>query len=182
MKIQALVSAVLVGSAAAFAPAATSRSTTSLEAVDRRTAFTQIATTAAFVAAAPQIASADGAVSNASMTKAKIVYGSRIADLKSAVAAGDFAAVAAEKNAFILYNSGTYPGAKNKSKKAAAVEGTNAIFAAIRSKDAAGLKSAYDSYVAANAINPLKEVTDGQTFSSDFGYLARTKAASIYVR
>ena len=43
-----------------------------------------------------------GAVSGATILKAKVKYGTRIAALKSAVAAGDFAAVAAEKSAFIV--------------------------------------------------------------------------------
>ena len=43
---------------------------------------------------------------------------------------GDFAAVADEKNAFVLFNSGAYPAIKDKSKKAEAIAGTNAIFAA----------------------------------------------------
>ena len=115
-------------------------------------------------------------MSTATKTKAKILYGQRIAALKSAVAAGDFDAVAAEKNAFILFNSGVYPTAKDKADKASAINGTNAIFAAIRSKDKAALKSAYDSYVVSNEIAELK-VGDGQSYSSDYSYLAKTPAA-----
>jgi hypothetical protein len=154
------------------------RTATCLNAVDRRAAFGQIVAAAAVVAV-PSIASADGAVSAATITKAKMVYGSRIADLAQAVSSGDFDAIADEKSAFILFNSGAYPTAKNKSKKAAAIEGTNAIFAAIRSKDKGALKSAYDKYVAANGIKalPAVNVNAGQGYSSDYSYLARTKAA-----
>ena len=73
--------------------------------MDRRAAFGAIAAGAAVVAA-PQLASADGAVSAATINKAKTVYGARIYDLKSAVDAGNFDAVASEKNAFILYGFG----------------------------------------------------------------------------
>lgn len=150
-----------------------------MNAVDRRAAFGQIATAAAVVALVPGAAQADGAVSTATKTKAKVVYGARIADLKSAVAAGDFDAVATEKNAFILFNSGAYPAAKDKPAKAKAIEGTNAIFSAIRSKDKAALKAAYDSYVASNSISPLPNLNSaqGQSYASDFSYLGRTPAA-----
>ncbi len=150
-----------------------------MNAVDRRAAFGQIATAAAVVALVPGAAQADGAVSTATKTKAKVVYGGRIADLKSAVAAGDFDAVAAEKNAFILFNSGAYPTAKDKASKAKAIEGTNAIFSAVRSKDKSALKTAYDSYVASNSIKPLPNLsnTQGQSYASDFSYLAKTPAA-----
>merc|ERR1712021_269957 len=106
--------------------------------------------------------------------RARFTYGSRIADLKAAVAAGDFAAVASEKNAFILFNSGAYPGAKKKAQKAEAIAATNAIFSAIRSKDKAALKTAYDTYLKTNDINPSDfaeiEANGGQGYSSDFDY------------
>merc|ERR1712154_416988 len=142
---------------------------------DRRAAFGQIGAAAAVLAGVPA-----GAVSAATILKAKIVYGGRIAALAGAVDAGDFKAVAAEKNAFILFNSGAYPTAKDKSKKAAAIEGVNAIFGAIRSGDKAGLKSAYASYVAANEISSVGKVdaSNSQSYSSDFSYFAKTDAAA----
>ena len=151
--------------------------------MDRRAAFGAIAGAAA-IAAAPSVAFADGAISAATVQRSKFQYGSRIAALKQAAGSGDFAAVAAEKNAFILFNSGAYPGVKNKGKKAAAIDGTNAIFAAIRSKDKAALKSAYDSYVASNDIKepPALDANKGQGYSSDYDYRVRTNQAAIYVR
>lgn len=145
--------------------------------MDRRSAFAQIATAGAVLAGVPAIASADGAVSTASIQRARGVYGERVFALKEAVAAGDFAAVADEKNAFILFNSGAY--ANNKGKKAAAIGGTNEIFAAIRSKDAAKLKSSYDSYLTANEITgmPAVDVSTGQGYATDFDYRVKTKAA-----
>ncbi len=146
--------------------------------MDRRAAFGQIATAGAVLAGIPSVASADGAVSKATVQKARGIYGDRIYALKSAVDAGDFAAVAEEKNAFILFNSGAYPGTKNKASFSAAVSGTNKIFAAIRAGDKAALQSAYAEYVASNSISPLPEVgtNEGQGYSSDYGWAARTKA------
>lgn len=145
--------------------------------MDRRAAFGQIATAGAVLAGVPAIASADGAVSGASIQRARGMYGSRIAALKGAVDSGDFKAIADEKNAFILFNSGAY--ANNKAKKNSAIAGTNAIFAAIRSGDKAAVKSAYASYIADNEIKDLisAETTDGQTYSGDFDYRVRTNAA-----
>jgi hypothetical protein len=110
-----------------------------------------------------------------------MVYGGRIAALKDAVAKGDFDAVADEKSAFVLFNSGAYPTAKAKADKAAAIEGTNKIFAAIRSGDKGALKSAYDSYVKENDISPIPNVDPdkGQGYASDFSYLAKTRAAYV---
>lgn len=155
-----------------------------MNSVDRRAAFGQIAGAAAAVAAFPQLANADGAVSVATVGRARGIYGDRIAALKSAVDKGDFDAVVAEKGAFVLFNSGVYPTAKDKALKKAAIEGTNAIFKAVKAGDKAALKSAYSSYVAANDIKPLPAVdpNKGQGYSGDFDYRVRTQAAAIYVR
>jgi len=152
--------------------------------MDRRAAFGQIATAGAVLAGIPSIASADGAVSKQTITKARGLYGDRIASLKSAVDAGDFAAVAEEKNAFILFNSGAYPGAKNKPMFTGAVKDTNKIFAAIRSGDKAALQSAYTSYVSTNEITalPILSSENGQGYSMDFDYKNRGKSGAIYVR
>lgn len=150
--------------------------------MDRRAAMGAIA--AAGVVALPQMASADGAVSKATVQRARFTYGSRISALKSAVAAGDFAAVAAEKNAFILFNSGAFPGAKNKAAKAEAIAGTNAIFSAIRSKDKAALKTAYDAYMKSTDISDFDAIdnSNAQGYSCDYDYRVRTKQGAIYVR
>ena len=142
--------------------------------MDRRTAATQIATTAAVLSGLPSLALADGARSAATEERARGIYGQRIAALESAVNAGDFGAVAAEKNAFILYNSGAI---SSKAKKAEAIKGTNAIFAAIRAKDAGALKSAYAAYKSSNDIKAIKaDVSTGQGYSSDYDYKTRTAA------
>jgi hypothetical protein len=150
--------------------------------MDRRAVFGAIA--AAGLVAVPAMASADGAISAATVQRSRFNYGTRVAALKGVVDSGDFAAVAAEKNAFILFNSGAYPGVKNKAKKAAAIAGTNAIFAAIRAKDKAALKTAFDSYTADNSIREpaALDASKGQGYSTDFDYRVKTNQAAIYVR
>lgn len=150
--------------------------------MDRRAAFGQIAVGAAVVAGLPQFAAADGAVSAATIARAKFTHGSKIAALKSAVEKGDLEAVAAEKNSFILFNSGAYPTAKDKELKKAAIADTNAIFAAVRSGDKSALKSAYSKYVAANKIKPAPAVSNknGQGYSGDFDYKVRTSAGYVF--
>jgi hypothetical protein len=151
--------------------------------MDRRNVMGAIAAAGAVVAL-PQMASADGSISSASIQRARYKFGSRISALKGAVAAGDFAAVAEEKSAFILFNSGAYPRVKDKPKKAEAIAGTNAIFSAIRSKDKAALKSAYDAFVNDNGISDFSKIQNdsGQGYSADFDYRVRTPQAAIYVR
>ena len=142
--------------------------------MDRRSAFGQIATAGAVLAGVPAIASADGAASSASQQRARGIYGTRIAALKGAVESGDFTAIAEEKNAFVLFNSGAY--STNKAKKGAAISGTNAIFAAIRSGDKAAVKSAYLAYVKDNGIEGMADVdpNNGQGYCADFDYRVRT--------
>jgi hypothetical protein len=179
MKIAVALVAAFAASASAFAPAPVERASTSLS-MDRRAAAAQIATGAAVVAGFPTLALADGARSAATESRARGIYGQRIAGLESAVNSGDFAAVAAEKNAFILFNSGAI---SDKAKKAAAVKDTNAIFAAIRSKDAGALKSAYGAYKKANGIAVVNvDRESGQGYSADYDWKARTGAGTIYVR
>ena len=167
------IATILVGTAAAFAPSPEARAPTSLN-MDRRAAAGQIATGAAVLAGLPQLALADGARSAATVSRAKGIYGQRIAALESAVASGDFGAVAAEKNAFILFNSG----ALGKDQKPTAVKQTNDIFAAIRAKDASALKSAYGAYKSSTGIELVKvdDVMSGQGYSNDYDFKTRTPA------
>lgn len=176
-----ITAALLITSAAAFAPSSVERTNTALS-MDRRAAFGQIATAGAVLAGVPAIASADGAVSSASINRARGLYGERIVALAGAVSAGDFKAIAEEKNAFILFNSGAY--ANNKGKKAAAIAQTNDIFKAIRAGDKAAVKSAYDTYVKSNEITGLPDVDPqtGQGYCNDYDFRVRSKAGAIYVR
>jgi len=141
---------------------------------DRRAALVQIAGAAAAVV--PFAANADGAVSAATIGRARGIYGTRIAALEAAVASGDFGAVVAEKNAFILFNSGAYP--KDKASKANAISATNAVFAAVRAQDKSALKSSYAAYIKTCDISPLPTVQmeSGQGYSNDYDYKARSKA------
>lgn len=179
MKLSVAIVAACVATASAFAPAPVERASTSLS-MDRRTAAAQIAAGAAVLATGAAPALADGARSSATQTRAKGIYGQRIAALESAVNAGDFGAVAAEKNAFILYNSGAIA---RKDLKAEAVTQTNAIFAAIRAKDAGALKKAYGDYKASQGIAlSAVDVQTGQGYSCDYDFKARTPQGTIYVR
>merc|ERR1711923_123240 len=108
---------------------------------DRRSAVAQFGIATSILAGFPSIATADGAVSTATIQRSKGIYGDRIYNLSDAVDRGDFQAVIEEKNAFILFNSGAYPGAKNKQMKTAAIEGTNQIFSAISAKDKAVVRT-----------------------------------------
>ena len=172
MKLSVAIVAAFAASASAFAPAPIDRASTSLN-MDRRAAAGQIAAGAAVLAGLPQLALADGARSAATEQRARGIYGQRIAALGSAVNSGDFGAVAAEKNAFILFNSG----ALGKADRADAVKQTNDIFAAIRGKDAAALKSAYGAYTKANDISLVKaDMETGQGYSNDYDYKTRTPA------
>lgn len=179
MKFSAAITLAFAASASAFAPASVERASTSLN-MDRRAAATQIATGAAVLAGLPQLALADGARSSATVERARGIYGQRIAALESAVNAGDFGAVAAEKNAFILFNSG---GITDKAKKSAAVKGTNDIFAAIRAKDAGALKKAYGDYKTSNGIKAITvDLASGQGYGDQYDWKARTNAGTIYIR
>mmetsp|Transcript_13931 Transcript_13931/g.16930 ORF Transcript_13931/g.16930 Transcript_13931/m.16930 type:complete len:182 (+) Transcript_13931:71-616(+) len=181
MKLTLITVALAVSSAAAFAPSSVERTSSALN-MDRRSAFGQIATASAVLAGVPAIASADGAASAQSEQRARFKYGSRIIALQKAVDSGDFGAIADEKAAFILFNSGAY--STNKAKRKAAVAGTNAIFAAIRSGDKGAVKSAFGNYVADNKIKDFVDVSpdDGQGYCNDFDYRVKTKSAAIYVR
>jgi len=128
---------------------------------------------------------ADGAVSAATIQRARGIYGARILDLKSAVAAGDFGAVDAEKNAFILFNSGVYVKPKDKAAKAAAVGATDKIFAAVAAKDKSGLQSAYAEFMKSADIQDVyDEKTSAYTqgYSTEYDWKARSKKGTIYVR
>jgi len=74
----------------------------------RRDMLGQAAGVVGLVAAGAAPAFADGAVSMATVQRARGIYGGRIADLTDAVEKGDTAAIMAEKNAFALFVSGGY--------------------------------------------------------------------------
>lgn len=79
-----------------------------------------------------------------------------------------------------MFNSGA---GLSKPVKAAAVKQTNEIFAAIRSKDAGALKSAYKAYKSANDIATIVvDMNGGQGYSNDYDWKTRTAAGTIYVR
>jgi hypothetical protein len=154
---------------------------------DRREVMQALAGAVAGAVVMPQVAMADGAVSAATIQRARGIYGGRIAGLKDAVSKGDFAAIENEKNAFVLFNSGAYrsKGEKAKAEKAAAVAAYEDVLAAVNAKDAGKLKSSYAAYVkAANIdINPKKvDVSSGQGFGNDYDWKNRTTLGTVYQR
>jgi hypothetical protein len=159
------------------------RATTSLN-MDRRSAMGAIAAAGVVATSMPGAALADGATSKATVQRSKFKFGTRIVALKSAVDKGDFAAVAEQKNAFVLYNSGAFVGAKNKDAKKAAIVATNEIFGAIRSKDAKALKTAYDGYLKVTKMSDYAAITaeEGQGYSADYDYRVGTNQAVLWVR
>merc|ERR1712224_1100925 len=104
---------------------------------DRREVMQALVGAVAGAVVMPQVAMADGAVSVATIQRARGIYGGRIAGLKDAVSKGDFAAVESEKNAFILFNSGAYRtnSPKAKAEKAATVAAYEDVLAAVSAKE-----------------------------------------------
>jgi len=154
---------------------------------DRREVMQALAGAVAGAVVMPQVAMADGAVSTATIQRARGIYGGRIARLKDAVSKGDFAAVESEKNAFILFNSGAYrtKSPKAKAEKAAAEAAYADILAAVSAKDAGKLKSSYAAYVKAADIDinpkPVDQMT-GQGYSNDYDWKVKTDKGVIYQR
>jgi len=154
---------------------------------DRREVMQALAGAVAGAVVMPQVAMADGAVSVATIQRARGIYGGRIAGLKDAVSKGDFAAVESEKNAFILFNSGAYRtnSPKAKAEKAATVAAYQDVLAAVSAKDAGKLKTSYAAYVKAADIDinpkPLDQMS-GQGYSNDYDWKVKTDKGVIYQR
>mmetsp|Transcript_66021 Transcript_66021/g.148999 ORF Transcript_66021/g.148999 Transcript_66021/m.148999 type:complete len:158 (+) Transcript_66021:254-727(+) len=132
-------------------------------------------------------ASADGAVSTTTVARARGIYGSRILALEDAVAKGNLAAVAEEKNAFILFCSGVYTrkGAKEAALKAKAVAASDALLAAVEKGDTAGAKAAYKEFLSVAAIAKPYEGKDkaySQGYSTEYDWKYKTPKGTIYVR
>eukprot|EP00635_Sarcinochrysidales_sp_CCMP3193_P008038 CAMPEP_0118897082 /NCGR_PEP_ID=MMETSP1166-20130328/4637_1 /TAXON_ID=1104430 /ORGANISM="Chrysoreinhardia sp, Strain CCMP3193" /LENGTH=229 /DNA_ID=CAMNT_0006836149 /DNA_START=47 /DNA_END=734 /DNA_ORIENTATION=+ len=181
MKVFLLVVSVLSrASALMVTMSSSSPATTKLQ--GRRQMMEQAAGVLGAALIAPKPAFADGAVSPATVQRARGIYGGRIAALKSAVDKGDFAAVADEYNAFVLFNSGAYALTK-KDAKAASVAATKEIFAAIDSKNKDALKTAYTNFmkVADISTTPV-DVATGQGYSNDYDWKVRTPKGAIYQR
>jgi len=157
--------------------------------VNRRD-FVNSAIGAVVFAGAAMPAFADGAVSTATVQRARGIYGTRIEELSGAVANADFAAVADELNAFKLFSSGAYAknGPIDKENKKQINAAIANIETAIKKKDAALLKSAYTTVMEVGELgqkdfaNEGKDRAYSQGYSSDFDWKKGTKVGTIYVR
>jgi len=151
----------------------------------RREVVEQAAAAVGAALLAPRPALADGAVSPATVQRARGIYGARIAALKSAVDKGDFGAVLDEKNAFDLFNSGAFAirSAIAKESKAKSIAATEEILAAAAAGDKSKLKSAYDTFMKNAGISSGSiDITYGQGYQSEFDWKARTPKGTIYQR
>uniref|UniRef100_A0A6V1UIU7 Photosystem II Psb31 protein domain-containing protein n=1 Tax=Heterosigma akashiwo TaxID=2829 RepID=A0A6V1UIU7_HETAK len=159
--------------------------------MEGRREFLNAAFGAAVVAGAAMPAFADGAVSTATVQRARGIYGGRIEDLKSAVDAGNIAAVAEEINAFKLFASGAY--AKKSPADKASQKLVNAAIAeiedGIKTNNAGKVKSGYAKVIEAGELNYSDFKYDGkdraysQGYSSDFDWKkGDAKKGTIYVR
>ena len=139
------------------------------------------------IALPTQPARADGAVSAATVYRARTGYGNKIRDLKAEAEKGNFAAFDNQKtkNAFDLFISGSNAQKSVTTKARAAVETDlkNKIFAAAAAKDAAGLKAAYNEfYKVADLKEDFKPSDLGQTGSSGYELTWGTDRQYIYQR
>ncbi|CAM9539837.1 unnamed protein product [Ectocarpus fasciculatus] len=190
----ACVALALLGSSSAFVvPMANVRTTSSSsstslamssEPMTRSQALSNLFGATAAVAAAaavPGVAFADGAKSLATQSRARGIYGNRIAALKGAVDKGDTAAVLSEQNVFRLFNSGVY--STDKAKFAEAEELAKGVVQAASAGDAKALKDSYAAYMKyTEKKSGYNGAGDGQGFGSEFDYKNRTPLGTVYQR
>lgn len=182
--------ALLVACASAFSPNSYARqSSYSLKMQSNPMAtFNKVigaaALSVALIGAPSMPAHADGAISDGTVFRARNNYGLKIFSLKDAVSSGDFAAVAAKKNAFDLFISqSNYPSVKGKALAKAETALKNDIFAAVDAKDSGKLKSAYESFLkTASLIPDYKPDEQGQSDSSGYAPTYGTSREFIYIR
>jgi len=178
---------LFVGSVSAFAPSILRSERSVAMKAERRDVLGQAAGALGLVFSGAGAAVADGAVSASTVARARGIYGARILDLEGAVKAGDLAAVLAEKNAFLLFNSGVYTpkGEKVKATKAKAVAATDALLAACEAGDKAKAAAAYKEFLSVAEISPgyegkTKAYTQG--YSTEYDWKFKTNKGTIYVR
>lgn len=130
-------------------------------------------------------AMADGAVSASTIYRARTSYGAKIADLASAVEKGDFAALDNKKvvAAFDLFISGSNKRVANRPTLTKEKEIEGKIFAAVKAKNSAALKSAYADFIkVADLKSEYKPGELGQTDSSGYSPTWGTSRQYIYQR
>lgn len=130
---------------------------------------------------------ADGAVSASTVYRARNSYGAKINDLADDVAKGNFAAFENKKvlNAFDLFISASNAkgGIKGKETKKTELALQSKIYEAVKSKNSAALKSAYDEFIkVADLKSEYKPNEIGQTDSSGYSPTWGTERQYIYQR
>jgi Flp pilus assembly protein TadG len=147
-----------------------------------------LSTAMGFALIAPVMpALADGAVSQSTVYRARNSYGRRVLDLEEAVSKGNFAAFEDKKsiNAFDLFISGSNAlnSKIDKERKAEETKLEAQIYAAVKSKDAGKLRSAYADFVkVADLKSDFKPGEKGQTDSSGYSPTWGTTKQYIYQR
>eukprot|EP00617_Octactis_speculum_P023869 CAMPEP_0185767228 /NCGR_PEP_ID=MMETSP1174-20130828/41831_1 /TAXON_ID=35687 /ORGANISM="Dictyocha speculum, Strain CCMP1381" /LENGTH=188 /DNA_ID=CAMNT_0028451305 /DNA_START=55 /DNA_END=621 /DNA_ORIENTATION=+ len=186
-RFAALIALCLAASASAFTPVFNRAQSTVVMSAEQSSRRGFVQTVGAFGAmvGASSAALADGAQSMSTRQRSKGIYGARIVALDQAVAAGDFAAVEEQKNAFVLFVSGgfTTPSGKVIAKELKADYAN--IFAAVSNKDQAALKSSYAEFVKKADIRPLydeKTKAYTQGYSTEYDWKAYTPKGTIYQR
>lgn len=180
----------VIACAFAFMPSRMARSQMTMSAEDLKSKFSKALGVAAMgiALAGPMPALADGAASASTVFRAKNYYGARILGLESAAEKGDFAAFEDKriKNGFDLFVSGSnrLNSQIAKERKAAETVLEGKIYAAVKAKDAAGLKSAYGDFIKVSELKAsgYKPNELGQTDSSGYSPTWGTSKQYIYQR
>jgi hypothetical protein len=130
---------------------------------------------------------ADGAVSASTVYRARNNQGAKISALESAASSGNFAAFEEKKiqNAFDLFISGSNAlnSATAKANKKAELKIKADIYAAVASKNAGALKSAYSEFIKVADLKPDYKPNElGQSDSSGYSPTWGTEREYIYQR
>lgn len=181
MYTRALAFAALLAGCSAFTTAPIARTRSRLMMADSRraavTKFGQALGLGIAAAGMPGAAFADGAVSDASRSRARGIYGPKVL-----ATGGAPAAVLGEETSFKLYVSG---GLKRKDEQKVANAALKDLLAAAKKGDDGATKDAYKKYLAATGLDKPSPFTDKDAYqgsSSDFTWTNRTNKGYVYVR
>ena len=182
----------LLASASAYAPSQRSaRRPTRMaaEVVDRRAALSAAVSGAVALGALGALAPAaraDGAVSKATVSRARGIYGAKITALAGAAKVGDLKAFEAERGAFDIFSSSGYARSTLAEKKAVKA-GVAEIYAAVAARDKPAVEAAYarftKAYVPVNPFGDSVGVDAGQGCATgcDYDWKARTPKGTLFI-